>query len=345
MSVLIIGAAGAVGKRLVGALAARGEAIVAADRLPQLPGRLARLAAAAEPNVDVRDPAALRGLFRRHPEVHTVWNLAAPLSVETAMDPTVAEQVTIGGMRNVLEAMGEAGVRKILFTDSIGSFGAQAPRQQCTARWLTQNPNQDPGSDYGRQKRGCRELLAAFGRAGGDPRWAVLPGVLHSESAWGKGTTEYALEALKAAALRQPFVCPVDPDVQLPMIFVDDLMRGLTLLQDAREDQLREPERGYALPGLSFTPRQLFGEIRRHVPGFQFTVQLCPTMSRFARLWPDALSTAEPLADLGYAPRVGLPEMVETVLAAHAEGNLQQWVAHGGAGAVAPPAKRESLQL
>ena len=33
--------------------------------------------------------------------VHTVWNLAAPLSVETAQNPKIAEQVTINGMRNV----------------------------------------------------------------------------------------------------------------------------------------------------------------------------------------------------------------------------------------------------
>ena len=37
MSVLVIGAAGAVGKRLIKALAARGERIVAVDRSPELP--------------------------------------------------------------------------------------------------------------------------------------------------------------------------------------------------------------------------------------------------------------------------------------------------------------------
>ena len=63
--------------------------------------------------------------------------------------------------------------------------------------------------------------------SGGDPRFAVLPGVLHSEPIWGNGTTEYALDALLAASKGVPFVCPVDPDVKLPMIFVDDLMRGL----------------------------------------------------------------------------------------------------------------------
>ena len=45
--------------------------------------------------------------------VHTVWNLAAPLSVETAKNPLIARQVTINGMRNVLWAMYEAKIKKI----------------------------------------------------------------------------------------------------------------------------------------------------------------------------------------------------------------------------------------
>lgn len=158
-----------------------------------------------------------------------------------------------------------------------------------------------------------------FWMSGGDPRWAVLPGVLHSEAQWGNGTTEYALEALLAAAKGEPFVCPIDPDVRLPMIFVDDLMRGLLSLQDADEERLREPERGYAIPGLSFTANELFAEIRHHVPDFQVTVDLNPHMNKFANLWPDTLSTKEPKFDLGYEPRVDLREMVFKILIAHKE--------------------------
>ena len=79
--------------------------------------------------VDVCNTDALRALFDEHADEHTtVWNLAAPLSVETAMDPAVAEAVTVGGMGNVLDAMAQVGARRICFTDSIGSFGAEAPR-------------------------------------------------------------------------------------------------------------------------------------------------------------------------------------------------------------------------
>ena len=56
------------------------------------------------------------------------------------------------------------------------------------------------------------------------------------------------------------------------------------------------------MPGLSFTPQELFEEIRKHHPGFGYRVELDPNMNKFANLWPDELSGAEPLRDLGHAP-------------------------------------------
>merc|ERR1712039_129543 len=141
----------------------------------------------------------------------------------------------------------------------------------------------------------------------------------HSESAWGGGTTEYALEALLAAAKGESFVCPVDPDVRLPMIYVDDLMRGLLALQDADEAQLKEPERGYAIPGVSFTAHELFDEIRYHKPGFTTGMELNEHMNTFANLWPDTLSTEEAKRDLGYEARVDLRNIVFQILIAHKE--------------------------
>lgn len=77
-----------------------------------------------------------------------------------------------------------------------------------------------------------------------------------------------------------PYECPVDLDVMLPMVMVDDLMRGLIALQEADESKLLEPEHGYAIPGLSFTPNMLFAEIRKHYPNFQvsrFSSQIFPS--------------------------------------------------------------------
>ena len=91
---LIIGAAGAVGKRLSSALSRAGAHVVAADRMQFIPSTVRHVADTAIGNVDVRDAKALRDLFREHADENTtVWNLASPLSVEvgTALScPTLA---------------------------------------------------------------------------------------------------------------------------------------------------------------------------------------------------------------------------------------------------------------
>ena len=51
-------------------------------------------------------------------------------------------------------------------------------------------------------------------------------------------------------------------------------------------------------------------------------VELDPNMNKFANLWPDELSGAEPLRDLGYRPQVDLAGMVQRVLGAHDERNM-----------------------
>ena len=323
---IIIGAAGAVGKRLCAALTERGTRVIAPDRMT-IAGSLARVmennpGGECVGGIDVCDASTVRKLFQDYGDENTtVWNLAAPLSVETAMNPEVAEAVTIGGMKNVLSAMSEVGARASASPTRSALRAPTAPRVGATARWLHENPTQDPGSDYGRQKRACRELMAEFtAKHNGDSRFAVLPGVLHANPVWGNGTTEYALDALLAAPhqvtkLGLPvggaYVCPIDPNTRIPMVFVDDLMRGLVALQEADEAMLTEPEKGYCVPGLSFTPQELFEEIRKHHPGFGYRVELDANMNKFANLWPDELSGAELLRDLGYRPQVDLAGMVQ----------------------------------
>merc|ERR1712224_411561 len=157
----------------------------------------------------------------------------------------------------------------------------------------------------------------------GDTRFAVVPGVLHNDVVWGNGTTEYALEALQAASNGMRYACPIEMSVVLPMIYVDDLTRGLIALQDTPEEKLQEPQNGYCIPGLSFNAEQLFAEIRKHCPEFSTTVELNDILSDASKARPDTLSTVAASRDLNYEPSVQLPEVVQLVLEAHRVRNQQ----------------------
>ena len=81
-------------------------------------------------------------------------------------------------------------------------------------------------------------------------------------------------------------------------------------------------------PRASLHERRLFAEIRKHHPGFGYRVVLDENMNKFASTWPDALSTTEPLRDLGYSPTVDLAGMVGRVLAAHEDRNSKTAQVH-----------------
>ncbi len=319
---LIIGAAGAIGQRLVAALIARDGpgSVVAALRTTRLPPSLASKVI-CEFGVDVRNEESLRTLFEKFTGCSHiwVWNLAAPLSVETASDPAIAQDVTVGGMARILRCMREAGLSRICFSESIGSFGASAPRENATASWLTVNPQQDPGSDYGIQKRACRELLSEYAREHGfDTRWAVIPGVLHTDASWGAGTTEYALDAMLCAARGQAFVCPVPRSAVLPMIFVDDLIDGLLRLMDAEKEDLREPQSGYSIAGFSFSADELLSVLQSRFPRFRVSEEATQSAAaRFALLWPKSISAVEAERDLHFKARFGFLATVDAILSAH----------------------------
>ena len=99
-------------------------------------------------------------------------------------------------------------------------------------------------------------------------------GVLHAEADWGAGTTEYALDALKAAAEGGSYSCPIERGVTLPMIFAPDLVDCLLRLARAPAGSLREKERGYCAAGFSFAPEELAAEVARRERYKGFTMVL-----------------------------------------------------------------------
>jgi len=330
---IVIGASGAIGLELIRTLVRKKgpKKVIAALHKSPLPRDIEENVI-CEFGIDVRFFDSLLALMEKYKDdgIECVWQLAAPLSVATAEDPTYAESVTVGGMENVLKAMEANGVRKILFSDSIGSFGTSSPRESCTAKWLIENPMQDPGSDYGKQKRRCRELLKEFASEKGfDTRFAVIPGVLHGKLSYGKGTTEYALDAILSAVKGElPYECPIPLETKLPMVHVEDLVEGLCSLQDAPRENLKEPEAGYNMAGFSFTPLELFEAINEIAPELQFSfvvnLERNPAALKFAQTWPDSLSDAEGIRDLQYKAFYDLHSTVRDVIAKFKNGLEQQ---------------------
>ncbi len=138
---------------------------------------------------------------------------------------------------------------------------------------------------------------------------------MHDDAVWGGGTTEYALDAIRAARRGHVFVCPVPLDTQLPMIDRRDLVRGLVALAEAPAAAIVEPTGGYALAGFSFSARQLFAQLVELFPSFAFEERVDATAGHFAQLWCDSLSPEEATRDLHFTAQFSLHDTLAHILA------------------------------
>ena len=168
MHVLVIGAAGMVGRKLVAALLARGEiagkpitALTLADIVvPERPTFAGEVEAVA---VDLADEGTAERLVARRPDI--IYHLAAIVSGEAESDFEKGYRVNLDGTRNLFEAVRKEGSKqsyfpRLVFTSSIAVFGEPLPEVIEDSQRLT------PLTSYGTQKAIGELLLADYSRRG-----------------------------------------------------------------------------------------------------------------------------------------------------------------------------------
>jgi nucleoside-diphosphate-sugar epimerase len=69
----------------------------------------------------------------------------------------------------------------------------------------------------------------------------------------------------------------------------------------------------YNLGGISFTPKQIAEEIRKHIPDFKITYK--PDFRQaIADSWPQSINDAEARKDWNWKEKYDLPKLVENML-------------------------------
>ena len=78
----------------------------------------------------------------------------------------------------------------------------------------------------------------------------------------------------------------------------------------------------YNIAAMSFTPRELAAEIKKHVP--EFTIAYKPDIRQeYADSWPQSIDDGAARKDWGWKEKFDLPKMTEDMLL-----NIQQTVEH-----------------
>ena len=132
MHVLILGAAGMIGRKLTQSLAQSGrlgsseiEALTLIDVTPaEKPAGFGGRVAVAD--LDIADPGAVAAVIAKRPDV--IFHLAAVVSAEAEADLEKGYRVNLDGSRSLLEAVRREGENaryrpRLVFASSIAVFG------------------------------------------------------------------------------------------------------------------------------------------------------------------------------------------------------------------------------
>lgn len=158
-NVLVCGGAGYIGSHMVRALVEHGYVPIIFDNLST--GHAESVGDVDLVRGDLLDRQALRRLFAEHSFDAVMHFSAKSLVGESMTDPGIYFVNNVVGTINLLEAMREAGVSRLVFSSSAAVFG-----NPLTARIAEDHPRQ-PVNPYGRSKLMIEQALRDYANAYG----------------------------------------------------------------------------------------------------------------------------------------------------------------------------------
>jgi nucleoside-diphosphate-sugar epimerase len=317
MHVLILGAAGMIGRKLTERIVADGNVGGrGVDRLtlvdvvaPAGPGGRAETIAA-----DLAAPGEAERLVESRPDL--VVHLAAVVSGEAESDFDKGYRVNLDGTRALLDAVRAAdGYRpRLVFTSSIAVYGPPLPDP------IPEDFQQAPLTSYGTQKAIGELLLADYTRRGFvDGIGIRLPTICIRPGRPNKAASGFFSSILREPLVGREAVLPVPDTVRhwhaSPRSAVEFVIRAATL-----DGQDVGPRRTLSMPGLSATVAEQIEALRR-VAGDR-AVRLIrrepdESITRIVQSWAPALDASR-ARRLGFTAETSFDEIIR----AHIEDEL-----------------------
>jgi D-erythronate 2-dehydrogenase len=264
MRVLVIGAAGMLGQKLVERLARDGalgqrpiSSMSLVDIVPTPPVRPCRFDVDAV-QVDVSQPGVASELLARRPDL--IFDLAAVVSGEAEADFEKGYRVNLDGTRALFDAVravsGEYPPR-VVFSSSVAVFGPPF------GEVIGDDDPTTPATSYGTQKAIAELLLADYTRRGVlDGVGIRLPTICVRPGKANLAASGFFSNIIREPLRGAPAVLPVSPEVRhwfaSPRSAVQFLVHAATLDSEALGHQ-----RSLTMPGVSATVAMEIEALRR----------------------------------------------------------------------------------
>jgi len=302
-TILIIGANGQIGLELAENLRTiYGEDHVISADLKDLNNRQG-----IYERLDVLDKDRMYAIIKKY-NVTQVYLLAALLSATAEQKPKAAWNLNMEGLFNVLDAAKEGIIKKVYWPSSIAVFGPTTPRVN-TPQYTVMEPNTIYGISKQAGERFCEYYFQKYNV---DVRSIRYPGLIGWKSAPGGGTTDYAVHIYHEALKNKTYECFLSEETALPMMYMHDALKATISLMDAPAESVKIRS-SYNIAGMSFTPKQIAEEIKKHIP--EFTISYKPDFRQaIADSWPASIDDTYANKDWGWKPDFDLAKMTDDML-------------------------------
>jgi nucleoside-diphosphate-sugar epimerase len=287
MKVLVTGAAGFVGSRIINAL------LAGTGSLPEVSRIVAADTSAcpiADPRVDSRtgtivEPRFIASIVEH--EVDVVFHLAAVLSGQSEAEFDLGMRVNVDATRNLLDACRALRTTpRFVFASTLAIFGGALPDV------VPEDSVLRPQSSYGTEKAIAELLVSDYSRRG------FVDGIICrlATVTVRPGAPNSALSSFVSGIIREPLagidaVCPVPPDTRLwissPGAVTTNLVHAARLPTASLDGRL-----ALNLPGLSVTPAEMLASLERAGgPAARARVrcEIDPHVARVVSTWPGTL--------------------------------------------------------
>jgi nucleoside-diphosphate-sugar epimerase len=325
MHILITGAAGMIGRKLVARLVAAGalngkpiDKLTLIDvSAPQKPQGFAGSVVTSA--ADIADAAAAHRAVAGRPDV--IFHLAAVVSGEAELDFEKGVHVNLDGSRALIEAIratGEGYRPRLVFTSSIAVFGAPFPETIADDFHLT------PLTSYGTQKAIVELLLADYTRRGFlDAIGIRLPTIVVRPGRPNKAASGFFSSIIREPLNGEEAVLPVEDSVlhwhASPRAAVGFLIHAAGV-----DREKLGPRVNLTMPGVCCTVAEQIAALRR-IAGDKVAARIRrepdPLVARIVAGWPSRFDPRRALT-LGFQAEASFDEIIRVHIADELGGKI-----------------------
>jgi D-erythronate 2-dehydrogenase len=323
MEILVIGAAGMLGRKLISRLAV-GQTIKNIDRVVRHDAVLSPAPPKAAFAIDtfmgdLSRPGEAEKLISSKPDI--IFHLAAIVSGEAEANFEKGYSINLDSTRFLLEAIRKQGTHycpKLIFTSSIAVFGAPFPKV-IEDDFLTA-----PLTSYGTQKAICELLISDYSRRGFIDGMALrMPTICVRPGTPNKAASGFFSNIIREPLVGKPAILPVPDTVRhwhaSPRTAVDFLIKAANM-----SGSMLGARRALTLPGLSCTVAEQIEALRK-IAGNEVISHIVakpdPTIMNIVSGWPQDFN-AQRAISLGFKAETRFEELIRVHIEDELEGRV-----------------------